>query len=313
MTLSAAPLFTDVNPAPLDGAAYWATTSDGVRIRLGVWQPDSAKGTVLLFPGRTEYLEKYAPAAGEFATRGLATLAVDWRGQGLADRLLDDPRMGHVTTFADYQLDVTAAVEAARELGLPQPYFLLGHSMGGCIGLRSLYNGLPVAAAAFTGPMWGIRISPHLRPVAWALGRMMPAIGQGHRLPPGTIIDSYVLTAPFEDNLLTTDVEMYDMMRDQLTAHPDLALGGPSFIWLREALDETLELSRMPAPNLPCDTFLGTNERIVHVGRIHARMDSWEDGHLHMVQHGEHEVLMDDARTRDNIFDTMTARFADAA
>jgi lysophospholipase len=85
---------------------------------------------------------------------------------------------------------------------------------------------------------------------------MMPAIGQGHRLPPGTIIDSYVLTAPFDDNLLTTDVEMFDMMRDQLTAHPDLALGGPSFVWLREALDETLELSRMPAPNLPCDTFM---------------------------------------------------------
>ncbi|WP_299042848.1 alpha/beta hydrolase [uncultured Tateyamaria sp.] len=313
MTLSAAPLFTDVYPAPLDGAAYWATTADAVRIRLGVWQPDGARGTVLLFPGRTEYIEKYASAAGDLAARGFATLAVDWRGQGLADRLLDDPRMGHVAQFMDYQLDVQAALEAARALALPEPYFLLGHSMGGCIGLRALYEGLPVSAAAFTGPMWGIRISAHLRPVAWALGRMMPALGQGHRLPPGTMIDSYVLTAPFEDNLLTTDAEMYDMMRDQLTAHSDLALGGPSFVWLREALDETLALSRMPAPNLPCDTFLGTNERIVHVGRIQARMDSWEDGHLHLIQHGEHEVLMEDARTRAGIFDSMAARFADAA
>ena len=70
---------------------------------------------------------------------------------------------------------------------------------------------------------------------------------------------------------------------------------------------------RMPAPNLPCDTFLGTNERIVQVGRIHNRMDSWEDGHLHLIQNGEHEVLMEDARTRAGIVDTMTARFADAA
>ncbi|APX11890.1 alpha/beta fold hydrolase [Tateyamaria omphalii] len=313
MTLDAAPLFIDVHPAPLTGAAYWTTAADGVRIRVGCWQPDPAKGTVLLFPGRTEYVEKYAPSAAALAARGFATLAVDWRGQGLADRLHEDRRLGHVNQFLDYQQDVAAVLDAARTLGMPEPYFMLGHSMGGCIGLRALYDGLPVNAAGFTGPMWGIRISPHLRPVAWALGHMMPVIGQGHRLPPGTIIDSYILTADFDDNLLTTDVEMFDMMRDQLTAHPDLALGGPSFVWLREALQETLALSRMPAPNLPCDTFVGTNERIVHVGRIHQRMDSWDDGNLHLIQNGEHEVLMEDARTRAGIFDTLAHRFADAA
>ncbi|MBY5932066.1 alpha/beta hydrolase [Tateyamaria omphalii] len=313
MTFEAAPLFTDVHPAPLPGSAYWLRAEDGVRIRVGCWRPDGAKGTVLMFPGRTEYVEKYAPSAGALAERGFATIAVDWRGQGLADRLHEERRLGHVNEFSDYQRDVAAVVDAARTLRLPEPYFLLGHSMGGCIGLRALYEGLPVNAAGFTGPMWGIRISPHLRPVAWALGHMMPVIGQGHRLPPGTIIDSYVLTSDFDDNLLTTDIEMFDMMRDQLTAHPELALGGPSFVWLREALQETLALSRMPAPNLPCDTFVGTNERIVHVGRIHQRMDGWDDGHLHQIQNGEHEVLMEDARTRAGIFDTLAHRFADAA
>ncbi|WP_299297196.1 alpha/beta hydrolase [uncultured Tateyamaria sp.] len=313
MTLTAAPLFTDVSPAPIDGAAYWTHASDGVRLRVGVYQPDAPKGTVLLFPGRTEYVEKYAPAAGDLAARGYATIVIDWRGQGLADRLLDDARIGHVETFGDYQLDVAAMVAAAQELNLPKPYYLLAHSMGGCIGLRSLHDGLDVRSAAFTGPMWGIRISPHLRPVAWALGRMMPAIGQGHRLPPGTILDSYVLTADFDDNVLTTDFEMFDMMRQQLQAHPELALGGPSFVWLREALDETLALARMPAPQVPCDAFLGTNERIVHTGRIEARMDTWTHGTLHMMQGGEHEVLMEDATTRAGIFDTMTTRFAEAA
>jgi len=313
MTLQAAPLFTDVHPAPLDGAAYWVHAADGARIRVGVWQPEGAKGTILLFPGRTEYVEKYATAAGELADRGFATVAIDWRGQGLADRMLEDERVGHVNLFRDYQLDVQAVMALVRELELPEPLYLLGHSMGGCIGLRALHEGLPVVAAAFTGPMWGIRISPHLRPVAWALGRMMPALGQGHRLPPGRIVDSYVLTAPFEDNLLTTDREMYEMMRSHLTAHPELSLGGPSFVWLREALDEMLELSRIPAPKLPCDTFVGTNERIVHMGRIQSRMDSWDDGFLHLVRDGEHEVLMGDAKTRADIFDTVSHRFADAA
>jgi len=313
MSLAAAPLFTDVSPAPLKGAAYWIKTEDGVRIRLGVYRPEGAKGTVLLFPGRTEYVEKYAPAAGDLARRGFASAIVDWRGQGLADRLLGDERIGHVGLFADYQKDVDAMVRAARELGMPEPFYLLAHSMGGCIGLRSLYDGIDVAAAAFTGPMWGIRIAPHLRPVAWALGHMMPVIGHGHRLPPGTVIDSYVLTAPFDDNMLTSDAEMYDMMRLQLQAHPELALGGPSFVWLREALTETLALSRKPAPPVPVDAFLGSNERIVHVGRIHARMRTWRNGELHVIGNSEHEVLMERPEVRATIFDTIAARFDQAA
>lgn len=313
MSLAPAPLFTDVSPAPLEGSAYWVDASDGVRLRIGVYRPAGAKGTVLLFPGRTEYVEKYAPAAGDLAARGYATVIVDWRGQGLADRLLDDPRIGHVAAFSDYQLDIAAVMTAVRTLELPDPLHLLAHSMGGCIGLRALHEGLPVASAAFTGPMWGIRISPHLRPVAWALGRVMPAIGQGHRLPPGTIEDPYVATAAFDDNLLTSDFEMFDMMRQQIKAHPELALGGPSFVWLREALDETLALARMPTPQLPCDAFLGSNERIVHVGRIEGRMSAWNDGQLHLMPGGEHEVLMESTPMRTRIFDTVAARFAQAA
>ena len=35
---------------------------------------------------RAEYIEKYGMSAVEFAKAGFATLAVDWRGQGLAGR-----------------------------------------------------------------------------------------------------------------------------------------------------------------------------------------------------------------------------------
>lgn len=312
MTATAAPLYSDIGAGPVDGAAYWLTTSDRVRIRIGVWGADAPKGTVLLLCGRTEYVEKYSIPAGDLAARGYATVAIDWRGQGLADRLLDDPRIGHVGQFSDYQHDVQAMLGAVREMGLPEPYYLIGHSMGGCIGLRALYEGLPVAAAAFTGPMWGISMAPYLRPVAWALGRLVPAIGFGSRLAPGTIKDPYVLSAPFEDNTLTRTREMWDMMQGQLTTHPDLALGGPSFVWLRSALDDTLDLARRPAPDVPCVAFLGDNERIVDTARVHERMNSWSNGTLHMLKGGEHEVMMEGAATRDHVFDTMAAFFAEA-
>jgi lysophospholipase len=309
MDLTPAPLFTDVHPGPEGGVAHWAMTSDGKRIRVGHWPLSGAKGTVLLFPGRTEYIEKYGPTAGELAKRGLATLAIDWRGQGLADRLLDDPLVGHVEAFSDYQKDVAAMMRAARELSLPRPYFLLAHSMGGCIGLRAVMEGLGVQAAAFTGPMWGIYVKPQLRVMAHVLSTVMPKIGKGHTLPPGTNPDPYVLTEPFEDNMLTTDPEMFAMMRDQLKAHPELSLGGPSYIWLREAFAETAHLAQRAAPSLPAVTWLGSNERIVSVPRIHERMENWKGGRLEMVPSGEHEVLLETEALRGPVFDGLEKLF----
>ncbi len=309
MSLSPAPLYTDVHPGPDPAAAYWAKTSDGKQIRLGVWSPEGASGTVLIFPGRTEYIEKYGPVAAEFAARGLASVAIDWRGQGLADRMLGDPLIGHVDHFTDFQKDVAALTRAARDLNLPRPFYLVAHSMGGSIGLRAVMEGLPVQAAAFTGPMWGIHIAPHMRLPARLLSSLMPKFNQGHRLPIGTASEPYVLSAPFEDNTLTTDPEMYEMMRDQVIAHPDLQLGGPSYIWLREALAETDHLAQRAAPNLPSIVFVGSNERIVDVPRIHARMKRWKGGQLRVIEGGEHEVLMEGPAIRKPIYDEIANLF----
>lgn len=309
MTLTPAPLFTDIHPGPDPARAYWAETSDAKRIRLGVWHIDGSKGTVLIFPGRTEYVEKYGPAAAEFAARGLSSIAVDWRGQGLADRMLDDPLIGHIDHFPDYQKDVAAMMRAARSLNLPRPYFLVAHSMGGSIGLRAVMERLAVQAVAFSAPMWGIHIAPHMRLPAKLLSTWMPKFNQGHRLPVGTSAAPYPLISPFEDNMLTTDPEMYAMIREQFIAHPELQLGGPSYIWLREALAETKHLAQRAAPNLTCTTFVGTNERIVDVPRIHARMQGWKGGHLREVEGGEHEVLMEQPALRTPIFDEISHLF----
>ena len=172
-----APLFDDIADGPEGGVAHWLKTDDGLKIRVGSWPVATAKGTVLLFPGRTEYVEKYGRAARDFHARGYAMLAVDWRGQGLADRMTEDATKGHVGKFTDYQHDVDATIDHARALGLPEPYYLVAHSMGGGIGLRSLIENMPVKAAAFSGPMWGIAMADLMRPVAWALPRLARPFG----------------------------------------------------------------------------------------------------------------------------------------
>ncbi|OED46971.1 alpha/beta hydrolase [Leisingera sp. S232] len=308
--LQPAPLFADIAQGPANGAAHWVHTSDGLRIRAGHWRPKGkAKGTVLLFPGRTEYIEKYGPAAAEFADRGFATVTVDWRGQGLADRMLAERRLGHVEKFTDFQKDVDAVVRLAKQLDLPRPWFLVGHSMGGAIGLRALMQGLDVNACCFTGPMWGIQIPALLRPLATFLGSIAPYLRLDDRLLPTTTLEQYVQTTPFEGNTLTTDPGMYKLMHAQLAAQPDLALGGPTIQWLRVSLQECADLETMRSPALPCVTFLGTDEQIIDVDAVHTRMDRWPGSELELIKGGQHEVMMEAPEIRTQVFSRMCQLF----
>lgn len=308
--MSAAPLYSDVDDGPADGRAYWLTAADGVRVRVAVWASDSPQGTVLLLPGRTEYVEKYGRAAGDLAARGFSTVAIDWRGQGLAERPVADRMTGHVADFAEYQADLNAVVDFVRRHGLPEPYYLMSHSMGGCIALRGLIRGLPVQAAAFSAPMWGILMAAWMRPMAAALATASRWFSFDDRYAPGTGPSTYVLTAPFVGNTLTTDPEMWDYMKRQAQAHPDLPLGGPSLGWLKAALTECHALTLLPSPDLAAVCALGTAEKIVDVGPVHARMAVWSRGTLDLYPGAEHEVLMERPAARARFFDSAAALFA---
>lgn len=306
-----APLFHDLAEGPTKGDAWWVKTADGVRIRLAHWTcGKQSKGTVLMFPGRTEYIEKYGRVAGELAARAYDTLVIDWRGQGLADRVGKHSQQGHVGAFSDYQLDVAAMVEAATELNLPKPWFLIAHSMGGCIGLRALHQGLPVNAAAFSAPMWGIGMKAHERPFAWFASFSARFVGAGETYVPGTGPNTYTLASPYDDNILTTDADMFAYMKRQVTEKPELAIGGPSLHWLYEALSECRTLCSMPTPDMPTITFLGSNERVVDPRPVQDVMQGWSQGELRNVTGAEHEVLMEIPTTRNLFFDEADALFA---
>jgi lysophospholipase len=311
MDLQPAPYHGDVAGEASEGLAYWVRTSDDLRIRIAHWNAArGTQGTVLLFPGRTEFIEKYAEAADMLAARGFATLCIDWRGQGLADRLLPERRLGHVGSFSDYQKDVAAALRAARELDLPRPWHLLGHSMGGCIGLRAITEGLGVQRCAFTGPMWGIRMNPGEKAMTALVTSVAPAMGQGTMLVPTTSLEHYVLTDPFENNTLTTDRTHWDLMRRQVLDHPDLMIGGPTVWWLREARSEMRHLAGRKSPDLPCLCLVGSNERIVDPAACDARMAVWPRGELVTIEGGEHELMMERADLREDVFNRIAALFS---
>ena len=306
-----APFFSHLAQGPEDGEADWIAARDGVRLRAVSWGRDAVRGTVLLFNGRTEYAEKYGRAASDLAARGYATLTVDWRGQGLSDRLRTERALGHVRSFADYQLDVAAVVAHGRALGLPEPWFLLAHSMGGTVGLRSLLESLPVRAAVFSAPMWGIQMTAALKPVAWSVSSMSRAFAFSHLLTPGQEAANYLLRCDFAENTLTGDRETFEWMRGHLATEPALALGGPSLHWLNEALREMRRLMAAPAPRVPALAFLGSEETIVDPERIRRKFADWPGSRLVTLPTARHELLMESPDIRSRVLDGI-GEFLDA-
>lgn len=305
--VSGAPFHAALAEAPPGAVCAWLQAGTA-RIRAAWWQAGD-KGTVLLLPGRTECIEKYGRAAGDLVARGFSVITIDWRGQGLADRALPDRMVGHVGDFAEYQQDLDAMLAQAAQAGLPKPYYMLAHSMGGCIGLRGLTRGMPVKAAVFSAPMWGIAMAAWLRPVASVVSALSRPLGYAHRYAPTTGGTPYLLQFPFEGNVLTTDREMWEYMRRQVAEMPELALGGPSVAWLNAALRECGALARMPAPKIPAICALGTAEKVVDVPPIHLRMSGWAKGALDLYPGAEHEIMMEGPAARARFFDRAAALF----
>ncbi|MGV6840206.1 MAG: alpha/beta hydrolase [Planktomarina sp.] len=299
-----APLYLDLADAPKSGKAHWVHANDGVRLRVAHWKPrGKAVGTILLAPGRTEVIEKYGRVIRQLTRRKLAVVTIDFRGQGLSDRLQPNRFIGHIGKFTDYQKDVDALRRYTDALDLPGPRFVIAHSMGGCIMLRALIEGLKVEKAVFAGPMWGIHLPPPVRALAWGVSILLGYTPLRGKVAPGTTETAYLEVDPYETNPLTRHEPTHTYMRAQVRKVTDLATGGPSIAWVGEALREMRRLAAMPAPNVPALTFVGTAERIVDPKRIGAKMVQWPGGRMESIQGAKHEIMMEIPSTTQQFYD----------
>lgn len=305
MALAEAPLHPC--DAPEGGRAHWLHTADGLRIRFALWP--GPRGQVLILPGRTEYIEKYGLVVADLAGAGWGAVVIDWRGQGLSDRLAGDARLGHVGRFTDYQQDLQAVLGAV-ENSAAMPW--IAHSMGGCIALRALIDGARPPAAVFSAPMLGLPQSPAMRLLMRGLARVTAPLGRDRAYVPTTGPDYGLPTMGFDDNPLTRDREQFDRMQAQIRAHPALTLGGPSLRWIAAALAEMAALARQPAPPVRALIGLGDNERVVEPGAIRRRAAGWPSAQLVDYAGAEHELLMERPETRNDLIARALTLFNDA-
>lgn len=294
-----ATLYAELAEAPDYGRAFWLQ-SGKLRIRAAVWD-QGTRGTVVIFTGRTEYIEKYGRVITEFAERGFSVAICDWRGQGLSDRRLSDRMKGHVVSFDAYQRDVNAFLNAPAVAALPHPHVLLCHSMGGCIGLRSLLEeNISPKAAIFSAPMFGLNLSSIQQfGTDMILGAAQRFGFEQSYTPMPNADQPYVAANSFIGNVLTGDHDHYNWFRKHLDAEPDFGLGAPTLGWLSAAREEMEALAEAPAPDLPTMVMVGGKEEVVSPDAIRAFAEKSESCRLLEIEGGKHETLFETPEIRE--------------
>jgi lysophospholipase len=230
-------IVTPQDSVPTGGESNWLTASDGTRIRVARFGSATAKnGTVVLLTGRTEFIEKYFEVIGDLISRDYAVATLDWRGQGLSDRAIENRHKGHVKDFDLFVSDLHQTIEEIIIPNCPAPFRALCHSMGGNIGLRYLgeHPGF-FSSALFSAPMWGIGTSA--RTPAWmrVLGHVTHVLGMGDGYIPGAG-DYSDSDRAFEGNTLTHDEGRFARFGAQIVQESKLELGGPTLQWARQAI-----------------------------------------------------------------------------
>ena len=208
------------------------------------------RGTVCVFQGRGEFIEKYFEVVADLRRRGFAVATMDWRGQGGSSRALSNPRKGYVRSFAEFDQDLAHFM---KEIVLPDcqpPFIALAHSMGGHILLRNAtLPGSWFSRMVLSAPMIAIaeaRLGAP-RAVSRAYAEILGGLGLGSMYVRNGS-DAPMELEPFEGNPLTSDRERYQRNRLVLEAAPALGLGSPTVAWLRAALRS---IARLTAPDYP--------------------------------------------------------------
>ena len=209
--------------------------NEGVKLRVMVVPSNrtEARGSIIFCPGRTEFIEKYFETVHDLITRGFAVLIMDPRGQGLSSRLLPDPLKSYVDDFQDYCDDLALAVRIFKD-DLPRPHIIMGHSMGGTIGLQAVLSGvLNPAAGVFSAPMLELQdveatfTARVLKLLSWAglAKKSLPFQAQKRGIP-----------VSFHTNKLTSDPNRYQLWAAYFENHKRLRVGPPTFGWLSAAI-----------------------------------------------------------------------------
>jgi lysophospholipase len=297
MTLVSIP----ANPVPENVVTGTIKTPDGAELRFARWAPPAGrKGTVCVFTGRSEQIEKYFETVRDLRDRGFAVAMIDWRGQGHSSRRLRDPRKGYVRDFSDYEADVETFVQQVVLPDCPPPHFALAHSMGGAVMLRVAHAGKRwFDRMVLSAPMIDLPGRATSSPVR-AFLRLLRFAGQGGRYVPGGN-DALTGSESFINNPFTSDPVRYARNAAILEEDPTLGIGSPTVAWADTAIRAMHGFRASDYPSQirqPILMLAASNDTIVSTSAIEEFAYHLRAGSHLVIAGSKHEILQEQDRYR---------------
>lgn len=268
------------------------------------WLTPGATAALVIVPGRIESAHKYLEVVADALAAGYQVFVLDHRGQGLSDRLCDDPQIGLVLDFAHYVEDLALWFTEIQHL-TSLPMLALAHSMGGAILMRYLQStSAPIPQAAiFCSPMWGIRTGALPAKAAQLLAQLVSSLNNqcSRTYWYGPHQGPYV-AKPFAGNDLTTCEVRYQWFRTLYASHTEYQVGGASWTWLACAFNACATIAQASSPTIPCLLLQAGADRVVDNQAQSTLWQRWRCGPSVCIDQAAHELLCANDAQRQQVY-----------
>jgi lysophospholipase len=202
----------------------------------------STLGMVVIAADRAELSEKYREGARVLQELNYNNVILDWNIQGFSIRKLDDHQKRHVDSYEKYISDLERVVSHAVALYGNDAIYILAHSMGGHIALRTMARRPElIRAAILFAPMIDIACNRLQFWLYELLSIVMVSCGLGRVYVAGERGYSN-LDRDFSRNILTHDPANFAHKHRIIAINPDLAPGGPTWAWMHATLRSIRQL-----------------------------------------------------------------------
>ena len=270
-----------------------------------------AKRCLVILPGRSEALQKYAEVVYDLNNGALAGefnyFLMDHRGQGSSERMLDNSEKGHVDSFNNYVLDLKKFMDRVVDRHHCSEKLLLAHSLGAGIAVKFMQN-YPqyFSRAALSSPMLKIQTAPYRYELARTIVLGNMALGRGKKFAVNQ--KPFNPTRDFEKNTFTTSPARYDMAMDVFDSFPLTRLGGVTNQWLNEVMHATISVrAYYQKIKIPLRVFHAGLEFYSEKEEMIRLCDKAPDCKRVYLEAAKHEVLMDRDMNRDIVMSELEA------
>ncbi len=250
-----------------------------------------AKGTIIALPGLSEFSEKYYETAQFFIKHGYRFAVIDWAYQGKSSRFNDNPHKrysdGYDTDLNDLKYFIDHYIDT------DMPLFLLGHSMGGHIGLRFLMQQPDYfQAAAFSAPMIGIK---DLKYTGWLIQLLKPLfhLFKTSYVPGGKDWHEGARKSDGAD-IFSSDPVRGSLHNAWCLHNPALQVGNVTIKWVLESLASAQILKKnFDKIDIPVLLAIAGQEKLVDNDKIKKAAQKIKQSRVLVLPNAKHEILVE--------------------